>query len=135
MTGPAIPGRLGRRDILPVDRLRDSVAAIDLDAMLASLSGRVGADAQSAFVADQTAARQQVGALAALFLDDPRYRPLVDWLLDITLRRPVSVWGLGDAAREYVDRREGGNSVLWQLLIAAAEYRGETPPHMEGPTP
>lgn len=131
-TSPAIPASLGRREVMQRDVLARAVEGIDLEEMLAQMSGRLDTRGQNTFVEQQTAARQQVAALAAEFASSERFRPLFEWLLDITVRRPVSIWGLGDDRCEYVDRREGANSVIWQLLQAVAEGRGEVPPPMEG---
>ncbi len=132
---PAVPLSTSLRRITTPDVLEASLAEVDLDAMLRQLSGRLDPARQEAFVTAETAARAQVAELAKRLFDDPVYRPLVEWLLDITLRRPVSIWGLGEAGREYVDRREGANSVVWQLLQAVAEGREEPPPIREGTTP
>lgn len=129
---PAIPASFGSRQVMPTDVLEDAMKDIDLDAMLEQLSGRLDTRGRSDFVERQTADRAKIAALAAKFASDKRYRPLFDWMLDITLRRPVSIWGLGDDRYEYVERREGGNAVMWQLLAAVAEGRGEEPPVVEG---
>lgn len=129
---PAIPASLGARQAVPTDLLERAVSDIDLDAMLEQLSGRLDTSGRAAFVEQQTEERAKVARLAAEFASSKHYRPLFEWLLDITLRRPVSIWGLGEDRYEYVERREGGNAVMWQLLAAVAEGRGEEPPIVEG---
>ncbi len=129
---PAVPPTLSARGVQPAAGWVDRVEQIDLEAMMRQLSGRLDPAGQSSFAADQRAAREQVCALAKALWEDEHYRPLVEWLLDITVRRPISVWGLGATKAEYVDRREGANSVVWQLLQAVAEGRGEHLPIREG---
>ncbi len=131
-TPPAFSPGFDARAAMPLDAFEKAVGDVDLDTMLEQISGRLGTGANSAFLADQAAMREQVAALAADFLADPHYSPLVEWLLDITLRRPVVLSGMGDGRLEYADRREGANSVVWQLLQAAAEGRGDVPPAREG---
>lgn len=129
---PAIPASLGARQAVPTDLLEQALSDIDIDAMLEQLSGRLDTRGRSDFVEHQAEERARIARLAADFASSAHYRPLFEWLLDITLRRPISVWGLGDDRYEYVDRREGGNAVMWQLLAAVAEGRGEEPPSVEG---
>lgn len=132
---PAIPSALGTRQVLTADALEKSLARIDLDGMLAQFAGSEDGEAVDTFIKEQAAEREQIAALAAAFASDPAYRPLYEWLLDITVRRPLVVWGLGANRLEYVDRREGANSVIWQLLAAVAEGRKEPPPTREGTNP
>lgn len=129
---PAIPASLGARQAVPTDLIEGALADINLDAMLEQLSGRLDTRGRADFVERQTEERAKIARLAAEFAGSKHYRPLFEWFLDITLRRPVSVWGLGDDRYEYVDRREGGNAVMWQFLAAVAEGRGEEPPSVEG---
>ena len=131
-TSPAIPASFGARQAMPTDLLEKALSDIDLDKMVEQLSGRLDGRGQTAFAEKAAEDRSRVAALAAEFAGSDHFRPLFDWMLDITIRRPVSIWGLGDQRQEYVDRREGGNAVMWQFLAAVAEGRGEEPPAVEG---
>lgn len=128
---PAIPASFGARQAVPTDLLENALRDIDIDAMLEQLSGRLDTRGRSDFVEQQSEARARIAALAAEFAASTHYKPLWEWMLDITLRRPVSIWGLGDDRFEYVERREGGNAVMWQIIAAVAEGRGEMPPNVE----
>jgi hypothetical protein len=128
---PAVPASLGAREVMTADSLEASLRDVDFDAVMESLSGRLGAGKTNEWIAEQTRNREQIAVLAAHFAADPKYRPLFEWLLDITLRRPVSIAGMGEHALEYVNRREGANSVVWQLLQAVAEGREEQAPIRE----
>jgi len=93
--------------------------------MLGRLDGAAGVSR------DLAAERAQIAALAARLIEPPM-RPLLEWLCDMTLRRPIFLFGLREESLAYVASREGENRVVWQLLLAIAEGRGETPPPREG---
>jgi len=127
MTGPAIPPRAsyGPREAMPADGFLDSIGKFDLDKLGFHLEGAAGV------ALEMRREREQIAALAArMFAGE--FRPVVEWLIDITLRRPVFMPGLGPDALTYVAHREGGNAVAWQLLQAIAEGRQEQPPAREG---
>lgn len=132
---PAVPASYGARQAMPAESFETALDRFDFDQMLRAMSGRLEGPDQDAFVEMAAADRAQVAALAARFWDDPDYAPLREWLLDMTLRRPISIWGLGEARTEYADRRSGANSVVWLLLQAVAEGRQELPPTTEGTDP
>ena len=134
-TIPAVSATLGARAAMPKDLLERAVEGINIEDLLRSMSGRLDTPGQDAFAKEAAADRAQIAAQAAAFAADPRYAALFEWLLDITLRRPMVLWGLGDSRLEYADRREGANSVVWQLLQAVAEGRSEQHPIREGQIP
>lgn len=122
-TPAAIPARLDGRAAAPVESFLAQTAHVDLDALL---GGGFGAAATEA-----NADRQQVIALAAR-LAEAEFKPLLEWLLDASLRRPVHLPGFGPEATAYCALREGQNQIVWLLLQAIAEGRGELPPYREG---
>lgn len=131
---PAVPATHDLRRVMPPDQFLTAVDGIDFDAMMDLMSGR-RTDPAALFASEDAAERLRVARAAARLWADETYRPLIEWLLDTTLRRPISIWGLGEAKSEYIDRREGANSVVWQLLRMVAEGRNEEPPTREGTDP
>jgi hypothetical protein len=125
MTGPAIPARYGMRETMPLESFLDRTAKIDLDDLAEQLEGT------PAVAKELSRSREQVAALAAKLMDS-EYRPVVEWLIDISLRRPTFMPGLGHEGQLYAAYREGGNAVVWQLIQAIAQGREEMPPQREG---
>ena len=78
------------------------------------------------------ARREQVAALAAAWADTPVGAAILEFLADISVRRPVFLPGLGQEAVAYVAHREGQNNLFWQLVQLIAIGRSETPPAREG---
>lgn len=128
---PAVPASLGAREVMTADSLEASLKAIDLDAILTDVAGSTDPAAIKRFIEESAAARAQIVHLAARFAADETYRPLFEWILDRTLRRPVILSGLGPVKTEYADRREGANGFVWELVTAIAEGREELPPLRE----
>lgn len=123
---PAIPdAAFGAAQAQSIDAYMAQIGAIDLDALNQTLDGVEAARAEAA------RQREQATALAARLLE-PAFRPLLDALLDASLRRPMLVPGLGPERLAYLERREGANALMWMLLSWAAEGRGERPPYREG---
>ncbi len=117
---------LGAREAMPLDGFLDQTARLNLDALMDKLGGTPGV------ARELSAARKQVAACAAAMAASDDGRVVLEFLLDATLRRPVFLPGLGPEALVYAAHREGQNAVVWQLLQAIAEGRGETPPNREG---
>ncbi len=123
---PVIPdAAFGASQAQPLDAFMAHIEAIDLDAL------NTGLDGAQAMQAADARRREHVTALAARLLQ-PEFRPLVDALLDVSLRRPMLVPGLGRERLSFLERREGANILMWTLLCWAAEGRGERPPYREG---
>lgn len=114
--GPAI---FGARRAMPVEDILDRASSPSLDEMLRRVGG-IGPLEQEV-VRD----REQVAALAATLLE-PGMRPLIEWLCDITLRKPIFMPNLGPEGVAYCAWREGQNQIVYQLLRAAAEGRSQT---------
>lgn len=115
----------GPRQAQPLDDFLSRVSSMSLDSMLGRLDGAAGVSR------DLAAERAQIAALAARLLS-PDMRPLLEWLCDMTLRRPIFLFGLREDALAWAASREGENRVVWQLLLAIAEGRAEAPPPREG---
>lgn len=123
----AIPAHIGARAAMPAASFLDAVSALDLDRMLGPVRGLDAAEPD----AEALAEREQVSAIAARLLE-PDLRPLLEWLLDQTLRRPLFLAGYGPEAMAIAAGREGENRIVWRLLQAIAIGRGEVPPAREG---
>lgn len=108
---------------MPLDRFFDALAGGGVSTML---------NEQDIEIAR---AKEQVAALAAKLVTDPEWRPLVEWLLDISLRRPTVTMHLAgnrDMRDFHSNFREGQNSIVFLLLREAAVGRKERPPTREG---
>lgn len=125
MAGPAIPPRYGAREAMPIEGFLESTAKISLDDMLERLEGTPGV------ALDLQRSREQIAAIACKLLE-PELLPLLEWLCDISLRRPMVLPGLGAEGQLYCALREGQNQIVFQLLQAIAEGREEAGPHREG---
>lgn len=115
----------GARAAMPFDGFLEQTLKVNLDTLIGGLDGNGGV------ARDLALEREQIARLAARLLD-PEFRPLLEWLCDITLRRPLVLPGLNHEGLIYAARREGGNAVVWQLLQAIAQGRGEKMPPREG---
>lgn len=125
MTGVAIPPTYGPREFMPAEHFAANAwKTLDLT------PGKIDAmaEAYEKITADQ---RQAAEAAALRLIEDPALRPLLEYLTDITLRRPV-VLGYGPHAMEVAREREGANRIVWHLFQMIAMARGETPPYREG---
>lgn len=125
MSGPAIPARYGAREAQPLEGFLESTQKIALDDLLERLEGTSGV------AHDLKRSREQVSAIARKLLD-PELRPLLEWLCDISVRRPMILPGLGAEGPLYCALREGQNQIVFQLLAAIAEGREEAGPRREG---
>ncbi len=130
MSGPAIPASFGARQAMPAEGF-----ALDARSILAGLFDQVNpedlpADARAALEAQQHIAQ----AAARLFASDDG-RTVLEWLCDVTLRRPVFMTQLGlDPMQAHVHGafREGQNALVFAIMAAMAEGRQEQPPQREG---
>lgn len=123
--GPAIPARDNARSAMPTEGFLDRVSEMSIDKLMERLEGtpRVAIQLKNE--------RANISALASK-LATGDMRPLLEWLLDMTLRRPMIMPGLGLEGQFYCALREGQNQVVWQILQAVADGRGEVPPSREG---
>lgn len=128
MNGPAIPPSMGPREIMPADRLvGDGWRALEQ-------TGGPRSEIAEAYHRDKVRQSEAAQQAALLFAEDPRLRPLLEYLTDMTLRRPM-VLGLGPGAQELALIREGQNQVIWLIYQLIAQARGEFLPNREGPNP
>jgi hypothetical protein len=125
MAGPALPPRYGGREAMPVKGFLDRTEDVLLDELLEKLEGTPGV------AHELKRSREQITAIARKLLE-PELLPLLEWLCDISLRRPMVLPGLGQEATLYCALREGQNQIVFQLLQAIAEGREETGPRREG---
>lgn len=117
------PATFGARQAQPVDGFLDVVAQIDVDRLMDRF--------QSPVATEFNKSREQVAKIAAAFFLGEG-RPVLEWLCDITIRRPHIMPFLGPEAAFFAAHREGQNSAIWQIIAAIAEGREETPPVREG---
>jgi hypothetical protein len=121
----AIPPDHGPRQILPAETyLARPWDALQLDA------GKVS---ETALAYERMTAEQREAAVRAAIriFEDPALRPLIEFLTDITLRRPT-VLGLSPEALLLAHEREGANRIVWLIYAMIAEARGQMPPYREG---
>jgi hypothetical protein len=126
MTEAAIPAHLDARRAMPADDFLAQIGLMNLDG---HMDGRE--QAGGSYARHLETERAQIAALAARFYQS-EFRPLLEWMLDASLRRPVFMPGLNAEGVAYCAHREGQNSIVWQLVQAIAEGRKETPPAREG---
>lgn len=136
MTEVAIPERprFDARAAMPAGDFLDQVNRISIDDLMASReTGQPAGSDKNAGVASELAARrEQVALLAADLIVDPKYAPLVEWMLDISLRRVRFTPGMTmEGAALFAAYREGLDNMMWQFLAAVAAGRGEPPPYRE----
>jgi hypothetical protein len=123
--GVAIPPSYGPREILPAEHYAGNAwGALKLDG---------GQPNEIALAYEKMLVDQRDAAMRAALklIEDPGMRPLLEFLTDITLRRPV-VLGLTKEARLLAHEREGANRVVWLIYQMIAQARGEMPPYREG---
>ncbi len=118
---------IGAREAMPAEAFLAAIPQFDL---AAAIEGKFR-DLLPAAARDEMATQGQIAVIAARLLE-PDLRPLLEWLLDQTLRRPLFLPGLGPDALVFAAHREGQNAVVWKLLQTIAMGRDETPPAREG---
>jgi hypothetical protein len=125
-TKPAIPARFGAREAQPLEGFLASTKQFDLDKLLerADQFGTVAIEKELA------AARAQVAAQWREIAE--KYPAAIEWLCDISLRRPVHLPMLGAEGQLYAAHRDGANALAWQIIQAIAEGRDQPPPMREG---
>lgn len=126
MSGPAIPPRYGARQAMPLQGFLEQTEGVDLDAILGRLEGTPAVTNELALE------RERVASLAAAWADTPSGQAILDYLADVSVRRPVFLPGLGPEALSYAAHREGQNNLFWQLVQLIALGREEDPPAREG---
>ncbi len=125
MSDVAIPADFGPREILPAESfLADPWKALKIE-------GGPPSDIAKAFAEMKVKDRATAVVAAVRLLEDPGLRPLLEFLTDMTLRRPVAL-GLTREDWLLAQRREGANGVVWIIYQLIAEARGQMPPPREG---
>lgn len=125
MTVALPPAGMGPREILPAESYASNAWDV-LKLTPGELDEMAKAFEQAAIDQRQAAVRA-----ALRLLEDPDLRPLLEFLTDITLRRPT-VLGLTKEARLLAHEREGANRVVWLIYQMIAQARGQMPPYREG---
>lgn len=120
-----IPASHGPREILPAEHFAANPWA-DM-----ALGGAKPSDIAEAFERLTAEQREAAQRAALKIYEDPTLRPFLEYLTDITLRRPV-VLGIGKEAMALAHQREGANRVVWLAYQMIAMARGEMPPYREG---
>lgn len=124
MSGPAIPPKMGLREIMPAEGYIDQSGGWD---DLAEQRAHPVTDAHAQLLVDE---RQAAAQAAAVIFETPSLRPLLEYVADCTLRaNRAAHTAPGIDPTHYAFDRLGQNKVamlLWQLV---AQGRGEIPPH------
>jgi hypothetical protein len=123
--GVVIPPSHGAREILPAESyVGNAWKALEV-------GGGPKSEIAEAFHRMKVEERDGAVRAAVRLLEDASLRPLLEFLTDMTLRRPVA---LGVTKEDWLlaQRREGANGVVWVLYQLIAEARGQMPPPREG---
>lgn len=125
MSEVAIPPDFGAREILPAENyVADAWKALEI-------TGGPPSAIAKAYDEAKRAQYHRAVVAANRLISDPELRPLIEYLTDMTLRRPVAL-GLTREDWLLAQRREGANGVVWTLYQLIAEARGQMPPPREG---
>lgn len=125
MTDVAIPPSHGPREIIPAESLVENAwKALEV-------AGGPPSEISQAFHKMKVDQRNAAVVAAVRLLEEPGLRPLLEFLTDMTLRRPVAL-GLTREDWLLAQRREGANGVVWVIYQLIAEARGQMPPPREG---
>ena len=127
MTQPAIPARYGPREAQPLDAMLGQAGAADFDVYERALG--TDKDAIKPPPLDEVSAEAARSAARLFATEDGRR--VVEFLADVSVRRPVLFHGIPDPAL-YAMMREGQNGLFYTLLKLIAAGREETPPTREG---
>jgi hypothetical protein len=130
MTQPAIPASYGARQAQPLDDILDQVGAVSLDAMLEQLRG--GVDRRGSWGEEFTERAEGAAKAAAAVAKSRAGRELLEYLADVSVRRPMFVLDRPNGL-EFAAFREGQNALFYTLLALVAAGRQETPPVREAP--
>lgn len=127
MSGPVVPASYDDRKAVNLDDLLDKSSAPGWD----FFEKLLGKD-QDRFGSPPLDARSQDAAAAAarIFATDDG-AALLEFLADVSVRRPVFILGMPDPVA-YGAMREGQNALFFTLLKLIATGRGEQPPVREG---
>lgn len=124
--GVAIPADYGPREIMPAEAFVQNNKWKALE-----LGGGPPSEIAEAFEkmkADELAAAQRA---ADRLISDPELRPLLEFLTDFTLRRPVPL-GFTQEHWLHAHQREGRCQVVMQIYALIAQHRSQLPPQREG---
>lgn len=122
----------GPREAQPLSGVQAYAAAQGWEFFADKLNGPdVGARSASTVALEADA--EQLGKDAAALFDTRQGRAVLEWLCDITVRRPSWFFGLPrDQAELYMAMREGQNGLLVTLLKLIASGRDEKQPQRQG---
>ena len=122
----------GPREAQPLSGLQAFAAAQGWDFFGDKLNGP-DVEARSASTAALEADAVELGKDAAALFETRQGRAVLEWLCDVTVRRPAWFFGLPrDQADLYMAMREGQNGLLFTLLKLIASGREEKPPQRQG---
>lgn len=119
----------GPREAQPVANMMEQAQAEGWDFFNAKLGADVNRTRASTESAEGDIA--QLAHDARLLFETEQGRRVLEWLADISVRRPIWFMGAPDAL-QYVAMREGQNGLFFTLLKLIAAGREEKPPQREG---
>lgn len=120
----------GPREAQPLDLLTRHAVAQGWDFFADKLTGP-DVDAARASTVELEADAIHLAADAHLIFSTIEGKRVLEWLCDITVRRPTWFFGVPDP-QLYCAMREGQNGVLFSLLKLLASAERAPPPHREG---
>jgi len=127
VTQPAIPPSYGPRQAQPLDLILEQHGAADW----AWFDGPDPKDKRGSWEERLEERAAGAAAAAAAVMATPEGRELVEYLADITVRRPLFVLGMPDPLL-YAATREGQNGLFFTLLKLIAMGRQEQSHVREG---
>ncbi len=124
------PTSFGPREAQPIDNMLSQLAANGWDFFGDKLNGPDVTAARAWSQQLENDAIQRASDAAAIFGTVEGWRVL-EWLCDITVRRPIWIMNVSEPL-SYAAMREGQNAIVYTLLRLIAEGRKEQPPQRQG---
>lgn len=124
------PTSFGPREAQPIDSMISQLMSSGWDFFGDKLTGP-DVDSSRAWSRQLEADAVQRASDAAAIFGTIEGRRVLEWLCDVTVRRPMWIMNVSDPLL-YAAMREGQNAIVYILLRLIAEGRKEQPPERQG---
>ncbi len=124
------PTTFGPREAQPIDNMLAQMAANGWDFFGDKLAGP-DVTAERAWSQQLESEAVQRASDAAAIFGTVEGKRVLEWLCDVTVRRPIWIMNVSDPL-PYAAMREGQNAIVYILLRLIAEGRKEQPPQRQG---
>lgn len=124
------PTSFGPREAQPIDNMISQLMASGWEFFGDKLSGP-DVDTSRAWSRQLEADAIQRASDAAAIFGTVEGRRVLEWLCDVTVRRPMWIMNVSEPLT-YAAMREGQNAIVYILLRLIAEGRKEQPPQRQG---